>query len=448
MKKLASVLALASLLSLGTLSACNKTSEPTDTTPVETTPTVTVKQDENKYVDYTTDDFMETPFEDYQALEDEGKVVYFFEGQYIEGFGTSLDPCYLDLYLCDDGLLYGSNTGLTTSCSQGEQLFGYWYNVNSSGENEFMIHFTGYNITAWGTVLMDYPADIQNIICNPLEDYAPYTYTASVTFPFYGNAMTRLITIYGMPYMKVKSLTADTTNMKKFYQGNPLSQFAMDDNFGLKFTCDYGVEGYTTVDIHNERVRYSGYDPSKTGKQTVTAKFLGASCNFEVETLPPEGSTFPEGEIEYTAIPLEFANAGDHPNQYTITTAEDKKSCDISYDKPEGWSNVQTNIPDAYKDEKYTIFSITIENKGTAKLDARIDLNNTKKNAWRQDGESKTCINNQIVFSVDAGKTSVLEFSYTGKLETLYIFVDSMGTPTGTNSLHFSDYKLGFVKAA
>lgn len=449
-KKIASFLVLASILSLGSLASCGGDTSSTSGEGEETE--IVIRQDENKYVDTTLEEFLETPYEDYQKREDNGEVAYFFEGQYTEGFGTILDPCYLDLYLCNDGMFYGSNTGLGTSVGVGEQIYGYWYNVNSDGEDQFMMHVTGYVV--WGQQ-KTFPDSQADIICFPESNHGSYTYSAGVAFPLYGGAMSRTINIYGMPYTAAKSLTADTTNIKEFHVGDRLSQFALDDSFGVTFKCVRG-DG-TEETIHNERVHYSGFDSTKEGKQTVTAEFLSAKTTFEVNVLPapepepepepePSENTFPEGEIEYTDFATAFANASDHPDQYTITNAEDNKSCDISYEKPEAWSNVVATIPEEMQ-SGYNVFSIDIENKGTTDLSARLDLNGTTNNAARQDGSAIACTSNQVSFTVEAGVESTLEFYYEGNFTDFLIFLDSMVFfgDTGTNELHLSNYQLGVL---
>ena len=454
-KNIASVLVLASILSVGTLTACQPGED--SSSSAEPSADIVIKQDENKYAKTTLDEFLKTPYEEYQKREDNGEVAYFFEGQYTEGFGTSLDPCNLDLYLCTDGMFYGSNTGLGTSVAAGEQLYGYWYNVNSDGEDQFMIHVTGY--TVWGQK-KEFPENAADIICFPETNHGSYTYSAGVTFPLYGGAMSRTINIYGQPYAPAKSLTADATNIKEFHVGDSLSQFTLTDDFGVTFTCVRG-DG-TEEKIHNERVHYSGFDSTKAGEQTVTAEFLSAKTTFKVNVLeaepkpdqpkpdePEEPATFPEGTIEYTQFATAFANASDHADQYTITNASDNKSADVSYEKPEAWSNIVATIPEELQ-EDHNVFSITVKNNGDADLSARLDMTGTSKNAARLDGKDFSVSSNQISFSVKAGATSTLEVYYEGTFTDFLMFLDSaiMWGDTGTNNINLSNYKIGVLTPA
>ena len=74
---------------------------------------------DNEFVDMTIDELVATPRADWEAKEANGEVAYFFEGQYTEGFGTSIDPACLDMYLCKDGSMYGSLSGPNTSVAPG-----------------------------------------------------------------------------------------------------------------------------------------------------------------------------------------------------------------------------------------------------------------------------------------------------------------------------------------
>ena len=455
-KRLLSVLSLCAILSIGTMTSCQpKESSSTGEEPGGQD--IVIRQDENKYADWTIDEFLKTPFEEYQEKEDKGEVAYFFEGQYTEGFGASLDPCYLDLYLCTDGMFYGYNVGLTTSTASGEQLYGYWYNVTSDGEEQFMIHVTGCTIPAWGGMKVNWPESQADIICFPESNHGSYTYSAGVAFPLYGGGMSRTINIYGQPYTPAKSLTADTSHMKEFHVGDPLSQFALNDDFGVTFTCVRG-DG-TEETIHNERVRYSGFDSTKEGKQTYTAKFLGAQTTFEVDVKaaqtpnpgpePEPSGTFPQGEIEYTSFTTSFANAADHADQYTIVNSADNTSAQITYEKPEGWSNVVAAIPEDMQDG-YDVFALDIQVDGEADLSARLDLSGTSNCAARLDGLALSVSGNQVSFSVKAGAKSTLEVYYEGAFTDFLIFLDSaiMWGDTGTNDITLSNYRLGVLTPA
>ncbi len=236
---------------------------------------------DNKYADKTIDELAATPYSEWAAKEDNGEVAYFFEGQYTEGFATIRDPACLDMYLCKDGSMYGSLTGPVTSVAGGSPtyVYGYWYNVDESGEKDFVIHLTG-QLDAYGTCSptpteAGADADIQIFD----TEHGDYSWEASFSYAYYYGSMTRNMNIYGQQYSPAQSVTIDASNLGTFYTG---------DEFDCSALSVTVVRASGTTDtIWAGRLRYEGYDSDSTGTKSVTGKFLGAEATFgaKVDTL-------------------------------------------------------------------------------------------------------------------------------------------------------------------
>lgn len=108
---------------------------------------------DNAFVNTSLEDMVAIPQETWLEKEENGEVAYFFEGQYTEGFSTIVDPACLDMYCYTDGSMHGTFSGPTTSVGGGavSQVYGYWYNYDESGEQNFVVHISG-NLDADGTV--------------------------------------------------------------------------------------------------------------------------------------------------------------------------------------------------------------------------------------------------------------------------------------------------------
>ncbi len=236
---------------------------------------------DNKYANMTIDELAATPYSEWATKEDNGEVAYFFEGQYTEGFATVRDPVCLDMYLCKDGSMYGSLTGPVTSLAGGSPtyVYGYWYNVDESGEKDFVIHLTG-QLDSHGVCSptpTDAGADADIQIFD--TEHGDYNWEASFSYAYYYGAMTRNMNIYGQRYSPAQSVTIDASGLGTFYTG---------DDFGCSALSVTVVRASGVTDtIWAGRLRYEGYESDTTGTKAVTGKFLGVEATFDakVDTL-------------------------------------------------------------------------------------------------------------------------------------------------------------------
>ncbi|MBM6774483.1 bacterial Ig-like domain-containing protein [Olsenella profusa] len=235
----------------------------------------TMKYADNEFKDMSIDELAAIPRSDWEAKEANGDVAYFFEGQYTEGFATVVDPACLDMYLCTDGSMYGSLSGPVTSVAPGvTYVYGYWYNVDESGENNFVIHLAGTQ-SADGTTRATSTeggedADIQIFD----TDHGDYNWEASFSLGLYGGAMTRNMNIYGQVYAPAQSLEIDASQLDTFYTGDTFNPAALS----VTVVRASGA----TENIWGGRLSFSGYDSETTGTKTVTGSFLGATATFDV----------------------------------------------------------------------------------------------------------------------------------------------------------------------
>lgn len=235
----------------------------------------TMSASDNEFADKTIDELSATPRADWEAKEANGEVAYFFEGQYTEGFGTTVDPACLDMYLCKDGSMYGSLSGPTTSVAPGvTYVYGYWYTTNADGEDDFVIHLTGTQGSDGSTRATD-PATGEDTDIHVFDtEHGDYSWEASFSLGLYGGFMTRNMNIYGQQYTPAQSLTIDASALGTFYTGDSL------DPSALVVTAVRGTGSEES--IWGGRLSFSGYDSDSAGTKTVTASFLGATATFEV----------------------------------------------------------------------------------------------------------------------------------------------------------------------
>ncbi len=239
------------------------------------TENLTMAIGDNTFANMSIEELGAIPREAWVAKEANGEVVYFFEGQYTEGFGTIVDPACLDMYLCKDGSMYGSLSGPDTSVGSGvSYVYGYWYNVDENGEDNFVIHLTGNQNLDGSTVPTNVDAGADADVFIFETDHGSYNWEASLSYGLYGGMMTRNINIYGQKYAPATSLTIDNSALPVFYTGDALDAKMLDCH-AVRAT---GTEEF----IWNGRLNYTGYDSSTPGTKTVTGSFLGASATFDV----------------------------------------------------------------------------------------------------------------------------------------------------------------------
>lgn len=235
-----------------------------------------MKYSDNEFVSKSLDELIAIPDETWTAKEMNGEVAYFFEGQYTEGFDTIVDPACLDIYCYKDGSMYGSFSGPDTSVGLAtSHLYGYWYNYDENGDQNFVIHLLG-NKDANGTIR---PVDIEGGADADIfvfaTDHGDYSMEASLSYGVFDGMFTRNINIYGQEYVPAQSLTIDAGNLRTFYTG---------DEFDPTELVVTAVRGNGSEEnIWNGRLSYAGYDSETTGTKTVTATFLGATATFDVQ---------------------------------------------------------------------------------------------------------------------------------------------------------------------
>ena len=233
-----------------------------------------MKQAENTFAGKTIEELSAIPRADWVAKEANGQVAYFFEGQYTEGFSTIVDPGCLDMYCCKDGSMYGSWSGPTTSTARGtvQYVYGYWYNIDETGEENFVIHLTGtQNLD--GTLRATNAESGEDMDVYIFENKnGVYDWTASMSFYM---GMTRNVNIYGQEYTPAQSLTIDASNVRTFYTGDAFNPIELSAS---------AVRGNGKEEsIWGGRISYSGYDSETVGTKTVTGSFLGATSTFQVQ---------------------------------------------------------------------------------------------------------------------------------------------------------------------
>lgn len=247
-----------------------------DGSQVDSSEPASMSYADNEFVDMTIDELVATSRTDWEAKETAGDVVYFFEGQYTEGFGTIVDPACLDMYLCADGSMYGSLSGPDTSVASGvTYVYGYWYTVDESGEENFVIHLTGTQGSDGSTRATNTDGGEDADIHIFDTDHGDYSWEASFSLGLYGGYMTRNINIYGQVYSPAQSIEVDASGLSTLYTGDSFDPAAL--------TITVVRASGSTETIWGGRVSFSGYDTNVSGTQTLTASFLGASTTFEID---------------------------------------------------------------------------------------------------------------------------------------------------------------------
>lgn len=237
----------------------------------------TMSAEDNEYLDKTIEELAATPHEDWVKKEQDGKVAYFFEGQYTEGFATIIDPACLDMYLCEDGSMYGSISGPVTSVAPGvKYLYGAWYTTDESGEKDFVIHLTGTQTTDGVVRATDTSGGEDADIHIFDTEHGDYNWEASFSFGLTNGmfTFTRNINIYGQKYAPAKSMTIDASGLETFYTGDSF------DPANLSVTV-VRANGSTET-IWGGRLDFTGYDSDTAGTKELTGSFLGATATFEV----------------------------------------------------------------------------------------------------------------------------------------------------------------------
>lgn len=272
----AAVVAVFAVTNITPAAQANDSSIVVDVQTTEATDGPSMAYADNAFAGDSLEDLIAVPVADWQSKE----IAYFFEGQYTEGFSTIVDPAYLDMYCYTDGSMHGSFSGPATSVGSNSisEVYGYWYTVDESGENNFVVHLLG-NKDADGTVRpvdVDGGADADIFIFE--TDHGAYNWEASMSYGVMNGMFTRNINIYGQVYTPAQSLNIDASGLRTFYIGDELNPSE------LVVTAVRGNGSQES--IWGGRLNYIGYDSNTVGTQTVTANFLGATATFYVKVEP------------------------------------------------------------------------------------------------------------------------------------------------------------------
>ena len=318
---------------------------------------------DNEYADMTIEDLAAISTDDWNAKEANGEVAYFFEGQYVEGFGDQVDPSCLDMYLYKDGSMHGTLTGPVTSVSAGEsyEVYGYWHNVDDAGEEDFVIHLTGYVMNDTLVRATDTTngedADIQIFA----TEHGDYNWEASFSFGYqvFGgtSVMTRNMNIYGQQYAPAQSLTIDASALPAIFTGDKIDTSAI--------TAEAVRGSGKTEDIWGGRLIVSDYDPSVAGTQNVTISFLGAKAELEVNVAELDAKTFTGtyGMVELGAFGIP---ASDKTTDVEATVVIDFSHKTVTATSSDGSMNESGEVVEANGD------TVTITLNGSEPFDVTI----------------------------------------------------------------------------
>lgn len=278
---------------------------------------------DNTFVNTALEELAAVPESDWIAKQKNGEVAYFFEGQYTEGFGDSVDPGCMDLYLYKDGSMYGTLSGPRTSVANAEtvSLYGYWYTVDEKGEDNFIIHLDGEKFPDGWVRAADTEGgeDADIFIFDSTHD--AYGWEASFSYPFHAFGaffFTRNINIYGQVYSPAQSVSVDASACRDYYTGDTF------DPSELKVNVVRGNGAQET--IWGGRLAVTDFDFSTVGSKSVTLYFLGqeTTCEINVDQLVTDTYTGTYELIKDDApTAMDAALVVDHSHKTVTITAAD-----------------------------------------------------------------------------------------------------------------------------
>lgn len=282
---------------------------------------------DNTFVNTPLEELAAVPESDWIAKQKNGEVAYFFEGQYTEGAGDSLDPGCMDMYLYKDGSMYGTLSGPKTSVANAEtvSLYGYWYTVDESGADNFIIHLDGEKFPDGWVRASDPSAgeDADIFIFESAHD--AYGWEASFSYPFHAFGtyfFTRNINIYGQVYTPAQSLTVDTANCRAYFTGDTFDP----SDLTVSVVRGNGAE----ESIWGGRLAVTDCDFSTAGTKTVTVYFLGAETSFDIQVADLVADTYTGSYPlvkDETPTPMDANMVVDYSHKtVTVTAADDSAS--------------------------------------------------------------------------------------------------------------------------
>lgn len=284
---------------------------------------------------YADNPFVDTPLEELAAVPESewidrqknGEVAYFFEGQYTEGFGDSVDPGCMDMYLYNDGSMFGKLSGPKTSVANAETVFlyGYWYTIDQNGEENFTIHLDGEQFPDGWVRASDTAAGEDADIFIFDSDHAAYGWEASFSYPFHSFGtyfFTRNINIYGQVYTPAQSLTVDAANCRPYFTGDTFDPSDLTVNV---------VRGNGSEEsIWGGRLAVTDADFTTAGTKTVTVYFLGAETSFDIQVADLVADTYTGSYAlvkDETPTPMDANMVVDYSHKtVTVTAADDSAS--------------------------------------------------------------------------------------------------------------------------
>jgi hypothetical protein len=230
MKKRFSVILLVALtsLSVALLAACSSGAKSTPTKPAAavTTRTEHIKQAENKYKDYTAQQFYDITEQGWFDLAASAGIMYELTGSYTEAYANQIWPTYFDVYMLKDGSVvatynadyaaswYGTSAQGTWANGSGdghadkEYWFGYWYDDTLG--NWPIIQWVGYADYKSGHVLT-------NSTTSACMDGSGSgsELTAAWSMPYNGNSRTCMFAGNTYSPYKPDTLNVDVSKVEK-----------------------------------------------------------------------------------------------------------------------------------------------------------------------------------------------------------------------------------------
>ncbi|MBQ6730608.1 MAG: hypothetical protein IJR08_01735 [Bacilli bacterium] len=179
-------------------------------------------------------------------------VVYEFEGKYTEAYHDQYNYNYYNITVYADGLYSGSNNQR-----------GYWYNINEDGIDCLVLKATSGN----------------DMVCRKADQGSPYMwFTDLVT----GN---RTCKMSGYPYYPIIGIYIDTNGLIK--EEGQVIQVKKDSEFSRSDWSVMVVRNNLSASavFRPEQVTWTDIDTSKTGEQSVKAKWNDFEAEVKVEVI-------------------------------------------------------------------------------------------------------------------------------------------------------------------
>lgn len=248
------------------VTACNDNEEENPPTPPPTEE-ITLTEADNKYASKEGTEFAGINWS--EQINEVG-IYYDFDGIYNAGGGGFNDDGYFDLYCLKDGGVYAAMIGSAQSPTMGNNphiYYGYWYNVDETGEACLVIKFKAFNSTA-------YDETAYTMKYSGVE--SGYEFETSANLPVFRGNTARLVVFNGSHYTDISGITVNASSAKTAY------------NVGEEFNSDGLVISGTASDGSSKSVRFSrcsfsGFNSdAEVTAQEITVNYLGKTAKYNV----------------------------------------------------------------------------------------------------------------------------------------------------------------------